>query len=53
MKRGEMTLEERYFALKNDPARLARLFKFAWIAAYAMLILGSALIIWALLDSRF
>jgi hypothetical protein len=44
-----MSLEDRYFALKNDPVKLARFFKITWIVAYSMLILGFFLIIWVLL----
>ena len=43
-----MTLEDRYFEIKNDPKKRARTFKFIWIASYAMLILGAFLIIWIL-----
>lgn len=44
-----MTLEDRYFEIKNDPKKRARAFKITWIAAYSMLVLGAFLIIWALL----
>ena len=47
------SLEDRYFEIKNDPVKLARFFKFAWIVAYSMLILGFILIIWTLVDARF
>lgn len=44
-----MTLEDRYFEIKNDPVRRARAFKVITIVAYSMLMLGAVLIIWALL----
>ena len=47
------SLEDRYYEIKNDPVRLARLFKVIWIVSYSMLILGFILIIWILADSRF
>lgn len=47
------SLEDRYFEVKNDPVKLARFFKIAWITAYSMLILGFILIIWILADPRF
>ena len=47
------SLEDRYFEIKNDPVKLARFFKFSWIVAYSMLILGFILIIWTLVDAKF
>ena len=47
------SLEERYFEIKEDPVKLARFFKFAWIVAYSMLILGFILIIWILIDAKY
>lgn len=41
-------LEERYLEMKNDPVKLARFFKFAWIVAYSMLIIGFIILIWLL-----
>jgi len=44
-----MSLEDRYYDIMNDPKKRGRLFKIAWLAAYSMLILGSFIVVWALL----
>jgi cell division septal protein FtsQ len=48
-----MTIEDRYFAIKNDPKRRARAFKIIAIVAYSMLILGAVMILWAMYDRFF
>lgn len=40
-----MTLEDRYNEIKEDPKKAARFFKFTWIVAYGMLILGAIIIV--------
>ena len=42
------SMEERYEELVEDPKRFKKFFTFAWIVAYAALIIGFALIIWIL-----
>lgn len=44
-----MTLEDRYFDIKNDPKKRARAFKFIMIVSYGMLILGAFLVVWVLI----
>lgn len=44
-----MTIEDRYFEIKNDPKKRARLFKVTMIIGYSMLMLGAVLIVWALI----
>jgi len=48
-----MTLEDRYFAIKNDPKKRARAFKIMWIASYAMLMIGAFLTIYFLIYKPF
>lgn len=48
-----MSLEDRYHELMNNPAKRARFFKFTWIVAYSMLILGAILIVVLLVEQRF
>ena len=48
-----MTLEDRYFRIKNDPKKRARAFKIIIIVSYSMLILGAVLILWALYTTYF
>ena len=43
-----MTLEDKYFEIKNDPKKRARAFKAVAIISYSMLMLGAAIIIWLL-----
>lgn len=43
-----MTLEDRYFEIKDDPRKRARAFKVIMIVSYGMLILGAFLVVWAL-----
>ena len=44
-----MTLEDRYFQIKNDPKKRVRAFKIIWITSYSMLILGAFLIVYFLI----
>ncbi len=44
-----MALEDRWEEIKQDPKRLARLFKIIWISAYSMLILGIIVILYFLM----
>jgi len=43
-----MTLEDRYLAIRDDPARRARAFKIIVIASYSMMMIGFAVILWVL-----
>jgi len=43
-----MTLEDKYFEIKNDPKKRVRAFKIIVIVGYFMLVLGAILILWAL-----
>lgn len=45
-----MTIEDWFFGIRNDPKKLARVFKLGWLIAYSMLILGAFIIIWAFLQ---
>lgn len=40
-----MSLEDRYHEITEDPKKAAKFFKFAWIVAYGMLILGAIIIV--------
>jgi predicted nucleic acid-binding Zn ribbon protein len=46
-----MTLEDRYFEIKNDPKKRVRAFKIIVVVAYSMLVLGAVLILWALYNT--
>ena len=43
-----MSLEDRYFDIKNDPKKRARAFKVIWLASYGMLLMGAFLIVYIL-----
>ena len=43
-----MWLEDKYFEIKDDPDKRAKVFKVIWISAYSMLLLGAVLIVWVL-----
>lgn len=45
-----MNIEDRYFEIKNDPRKRARAFKVIMIVSYSMLMLGAALVVWALIE---
>ncbi|MDD4185374.1 MAG: hypothetical protein PHI62_05065 [Candidatus Methanomethylophilaceae archaeon] len=44
-----MWLEDWFLSLREDPEKLAKVFKTIWIVSYSVLILGFFLIIYALL----
>jgi len=46
-----MTLEDKYFEIKNDPKKRVRAFKIIVIVGYLMLVLGAVLILWSLYKS--
>ncbi len=45
-----MTIEDKYYEIKNDPAKVAKAFKIIAIVSYSMLILGAVLIVWTILS---
>jgi len=38
-------LEDKYHDVMGDPKKAARFFKFTWIVAYGMLVLGAIIIV--------
>ena len=44
-----MWIEDKFLEIRDDPEKRARAFKYGWIIAYSMLLLGAFLIIWAFL----
>lgn len=44
-----MALEDRWEEIKQDPKRLARLFKIVWILAYSTLMFGIIVILYYLM----
>lgn len=46
------SMEERVEEVMHDETKFKRLFNFAWIVAYSMLILGFFIILWVILQGR-
>jgi hypothetical protein len=44
-----MWIEDKFLEIRDDPEKRARAFKYGWIIAYSMLLLGAFLIVWAFL----
>ncbi len=46
-----MKIEDWYLSLKEDPEKLAKVFKIIWATSYGVLVLGFILIIYVLIYS--
>ncbi len=46
------SMEERVEDVVKDPVKFKRLFTFAWLVAYGMLILGFIIILWVLFQGQ-
>ena len=45
----EQRIRDMVLEIRDDPEKRARAFKYGWIIAYSMLLLGAFLIVWAFL----